>query len=112
MSKNDNLYEVIRIISSLGPEDQKRMAAILQKNMEELKVNLPRMVEEALQVMVKESPNPNLKQVYDRVKTRNILDLEAKKKAEQEQKEINEMEELLKSADDLISQVENRKREY
>lgn len=109
MSKNDNFYEVIKIISSLGPDDQKRIATLLQKRMDELKVNLPQIVESALEVMVMENPNPNLKQVYNRVRTQNILDLEAKKKAEKEKQELERMDALLKSANDLISQVENRK---
>ena len=109
MSKNDNFYEVIKIISSLGPDDQKRMAALLQKRMDELKVNLPQIVESALEIMVMENPNPNLKQVYNRVKTQNILDFEAKERAEKEKQELERMDALLKSANDLISQVENRK---
>lgn len=123
MRKNDNCYKVIELLTKLEPENQKRIAVILQENMDKLGVNFPDAVEEALRQLVSksENPNQNLLEVYKNVYDQNVLNFEAKRKealrkqrGEQTKeaseeilaKELEGLEDLTKSCDDLIAKIE------
>ena len=98
IKKEKHFYEIMKIISDLDPENQKNLANMLEKDAEELRVNLAKLVENALKTMVEEKPNINLIHVYDKVKTKNALvnDNEIQNK---------ELEELLASCNDLLAEV-------
>ena len=127
IEKNSNNYKIIEIISSLEPDDLKRMYFFIQADVEMAKVNFPGIVERSLGQMVVEKPNPQLLNVYNQVKSQNTLGFEAKfkeelrrkkeeerkrKELEQQQKEKEELDyfnNLLADTNGLINDVEETK---
>lgn len=102
MAKKDSNYvQLARILATLESEEQKRLAELLEKNMEELKINFSQIIENALMVMVKENPTPNVKIAYDRVKSKNAL-------IQEEKQQDKSLEKLLQECDEIVDRIENK----
>lgn len=104
--KESNLVQISRIIKDLGPEEQKRLGEILEENMEKLKVDFPKIIEEALHTMIQENATPRLASIYDKVRTKNALDEE---KRQAELKQDQDFERLLRESDEIIDSVMTKK---